>query len=111
MTKFFVKFKKPCFWPISPILGAKKVFPKCQVLSCTTSSVFLAPCQYKKTTNENTWTDRRTDKQTLFCRTLPATTRGPTSTTAVEWDLNQLNSSTYSLGTAGSYELNCETHF
>ena len=26
---------------------------------------------------ENTWTERRKDEQTLFSRTLPATTRGP----------------------------------
>ena len=26
MTKFFFKLKKPYFWPISPIFGAKKGF-------------------------------------------------------------------------------------
>ena len=33
MTKFFFKLKKPCFWPTSPILGAKNVFTK--KLACT----------------------------------------------------------------------------
>ena len=28
MTKFFVKFKKPYFWPICPIFLAKTFFPK-----------------------------------------------------------------------------------
>ena len=28
MTKIFLKFKKPYFWPISPILGGKKRFPE-----------------------------------------------------------------------------------
>ena len=28
MTKFFFKFKKLYFWPISPILGRAKSFPK-----------------------------------------------------------------------------------
>ena len=28
MTKFFFKFKKPHFWPTSPILWGEKYFPK-----------------------------------------------------------------------------------
>ena len=35
MTKFFFKFKNPIFghfWPISPIFGAKKVFPQNRVV-------------------------------------------------------------------------------
>ena len=32
-----VKFKKPCFWPISPIFGPKKGFSKYSALSHTTS--------------------------------------------------------------------------
>ena len=34
MTKFFFKFKKPYFWPISPIFGTKNFFPKNPTLSC-----------------------------------------------------------------------------
>ena len=29
-TNFSNKLKKPCFWPIFPILGAKKNYPKIQ---------------------------------------------------------------------------------
>ena len=32
MTNFFFKFKKPYFWPTSPIFGAKKVFPPNRVV-------------------------------------------------------------------------------
>ena len=28
MTKFYFKFKKPYFWPVCPIIGGKKSFPK-----------------------------------------------------------------------------------
>ena len=49
MTKFFNKFKKPCFlanfWSIFPILGAKKNFLENLALPCTTLYEFLAPCQ------------------------------------------------------------------
>ena len=45
MTKFFNKFKKPCFWPIFPILGAKKIPLENLALSRTTLYGFLAPCQ------------------------------------------------------------------
>ena len=44
MTKFFNKLKKPCFWPIFPILGALKFSWKIR-LSRTTSHEILAPCQ------------------------------------------------------------------
>ena len=45
MTKFSNIFKKPCFWPIFPILGAKKIFLENPAQSCTTSYGFIAPCQ------------------------------------------------------------------
>ena len=45
MTQFSNKFKKPCFWPIFPIFGAKKIFLENLALSRTTSYGFLAPCQ------------------------------------------------------------------
>ena len=32
VTKFFFKFKNPYFWHISPMFGAKKVFPKNQAV-------------------------------------------------------------------------------
>ena len=96
MTKFSNKLKKPCFWPIFPILGAKKIFPENPALSCKTSHGILAPCQNLEKINNtsprkrlNRWEDRRTEgqkegwkdgqTQTLFYRTLPATAGGPKS--------------------------------
>ena len=52
MTKFSNKFKKPCFWPIFPIFGAKKIFLENPALSCTTSYGFLAPCQNLEKVND-----------------------------------------------------------
>ena len=45
MTKFSNKFKKPCFWPIFPIFGAKKIFLENLALSRTTLYWFPEPCQ------------------------------------------------------------------
>ena len=87
MTKFFNKFKNPVFGPFSQFLGQN--FPPTKSGSVTTSYRFLAPCQnFKKLIiqfQENVQTDRRTegrkdrwkDGQTLFHRTLLATTAGP----------------------------------
>ena len=88
LTKFFNKFKKPCFWPIFPNFGTKTFFLENPALSCTTSYGFLALCQNSEKTNDTIprkHQDRRTDErtegrkdgQTLFYRTLLATTRGP----------------------------------
>ena len=74
MTKFFHKFKKPCFWSIFPILGAKRIFPKNPALSHTTSYRFLAPCQDLEKSNDvipRNRPGRPKDGQTLFYRTLP----------------------------------------
>ena len=49
MKKFSNKLKKPCFWPIFPILGAKKFF---LALSHTISYRFLAPCQNLEKVND-----------------------------------------------------------
>ena len=93
--QFFFKFKKPNFWrffPISPFFWEKKFPPKIG-LSCITSYGFLAPC---KKFREIYWSNsKKTSRQmtggkdghTLFHRILPATTRGLTSTTAVDWHL------------------------
>ena len=53
MTKFFVKFKKPFFWPISSIFVAKKVFSNNPDQSRTTSYGFLAPCRNSKKSNDS----------------------------------------------------------
>ena len=82
MTKFSNKFKKPCFWPIFPIFGAKKIFLENPALSRTTSYGFLAPCQNLEKVNDTIQRkrpDRGKDGQTLFYRTLPATAGSPTS--------------------------------
>ena len=52
MTQFSNKFKKPCFWPIFPIFGAKKIFLENPALSRTTSYGFLAPCQNLEKVND-----------------------------------------------------------
>ena len=52
MTKFFNKFKKPCFWPIFPNFIAEIFFPENPALSCTTLYGFLAPCQNLEKIND-----------------------------------------------------------
>ena len=55
MTKFFNKFKKPCFWPIFGQFlqfTGKKIFPENLALSQVTSYRFLAPCQNLEKTND-----------------------------------------------------------
>ena len=86
MTQFFNKFKNPCFWPIFPIFGAKKIFLENPVLSCATSYGFLAPCQNLEKVYDtiqrkhlDRQKDGQKDGQTLFYRTLPATTGAPTN--------------------------------
>ena len=72
------------FWPIFPILGAKKFFLENPALSHTTSYGFLASCQNLEKTNDtiprkrpDRQKDGRTDGQTLCHRTLPANAEGP----------------------------------
>ena len=67
MTKFSNKFKKPRFWPIFPIFGAKKNFLENSALSRTTSYGFLAPCQNSEKFNDTIQRkcpDRRTEERT-----------------------------------------------
>ena len=52
MTQFSNKFKKPCFWPIFPIFGVKKVFQENLALSHTTSYGFVALCQNLEKVND-----------------------------------------------------------
>ena len=73
MTNFSNKLKKPCFWHIFPIFGAKKIFLENPALSRTTSYGFLAPCQNLEKVNytiQRKRPDGRTDGQNLFYRTL-----------------------------------------
>ena len=67
MTQFSNKFKKPCFWPIFPIFGAKKIFLENPALSHTTSYGFLASCQNLEKVNDTIQrkrTDRLKDRRT-----------------------------------------------
>ena len=71
MAKFFVKLKKPCFWPIfcqfSQFWGQKKFFLENLALSCTTSYGVLAPYQNLEKTNDiipRKHLDRRIDERT-----------------------------------------------
>ena len=82
MTKFFFKFKKLYFWPISPIFEEKKVFQENVALSGTISYGFLALNQNSEKSN-----DRKKNGQTLLHSTLPATAGDLTSTAALEWHL------------------------
>ena len=79
MTKFFNKFKK-FFGPFSQFWGEKS-FLENLALSNTTSYGFLAICQNLEKTNDTIPRKLQTRKdgrmiegQTLFHRTLPATT-------------------------------------
>ena len=57
------------FWPIFPILGAKKFFPEYPALPRTTSHGILAPCQISEKANDaiprkrlEKWTNGKTDR-------------------------------------------------
>ena len=67
------------FWFIFSIFEAKKFFPENLALSRTTSYRFLAPCQNleRMEVQKDGRTEGWKDGQTLFYRTLPATTWGP----------------------------------
>ena len=95
MTKFFYKFKKPCFDPFLvtfPIFGTKQIFLENPAFSRTSSYRSLAPYlnleKTKQQLQENTqtdgrierWKDRRMEGPTCH-RILLATTRGPISFT------------------------------
>ena len=74
MTKSFNKFKKPCFWPISQILGQKNLesLPENLALSRTTSYGFLALWQNSRKTNDiipRKHLGRRMDERTKDGRT------------------------------------------
>ena len=87
MTKFSNKFQKPSFgpsWAHFLNFGGKKTFLENPALPRTTSYRFLAPCQILENVNDtiqrkrpHRWKDRRTDRQTLFYKTLLATAEGP----------------------------------
>ena len=94
MTKFFCTFKKPYFWPISPIFWAKKVFPKKSGCHSQRQKGFWHHVKIQRILmiqfQENTQTGGK-DRQTLFHRVLLATTRSLTSTIAVNWHLKVKN--------------------
>ena len=106
MTKFFNIFKKPCFWPIFPISGAKKHFLVNPVLSGTTSHGFLASCPNLEKTNNTIprkrpdgWKDERMDgrkvRQTLIHSNLPANDGGPIAQKNSEVNTFHFNRITY----------------
>ena len=68
MIKFFFKFKKPYFWPISPVLGAKKNFPKNLAVTHKVIRVSGTMPNSEKSNGqldqENTQTDGKTKGQT-----------------------------------------------
>ena len=98
MTQFSNKFKKPCFWPIFPLFGAKKIFLENPALSRTKSLIQL---------KENAWTDGRKDGQkdgrkegrkdgqTLFYRTLLATARHPIKKNTCRYHYQNLDNMIY----------------
>ena len=84
MPKFFNIFKKAHFWPIFPILGAKKMFWKIRLCH---AQLHMGSYHHANNLEKTNHTiprkrlDRRTegqkDGQTLFHRTLPANDGGP----------------------------------
>ena len=80
MTKFFNKFKKPCFQPIfgtfSKFQVQKIFFLQNKPLSDTTSYGLLTTYQFLEKTNdtflENSCTDGRIESQIIFYKTLLA---------------------------------------
>ena len=84
MTKLFFKFRKPYFWPISPILGAKKIFSK---YSRSVTYNFIKVSRIMLKFREIKQTAGWEDGQTLFHRILLAATGALTSTTTVDWHL------------------------
>ena len=87
MTKFFNKIQKTLFSAhfcgIFPIFKAKTIFPENPALSAKLHMGFQHHAKIQKKLmiqfQENAWTDRQKDGQTLFYRTLPAITRNPKS--------------------------------
>ena len=84
MTKSFNKFKKPCFWPIFgpfPQILQQIFFPENMALSHTTLYGLVVPCQNSQKTNNTIprkcLEEGQNNGQTLFYRTLLATTGGP----------------------------------
>ena len=87
-TNFFFKLKNSYFLPISPI----KVFPKNRAVMHNFIRVSSTMAKFR----EISWSNSKKtlwqmsggkDRQTLFHRILPATSRGLKSTTAVDWDV------------------------
>ena len=88
MTKFSFKFKKPYFWPISPILWGKKRFlKKYGTHNLITFSSTNIQRNLMIQFQENNQRHSRKEGQILYHKALPATARGPTSTTAADWHL------------------------
>ena len=91
MTKLFLQFKKPYFWHVSLILGAKKLFPK--IFGSVMYSLIRVSTTVLKFRKTYWYNSKRTsrqmaghqDGQTLFHRTIPAAAGSPTSTTRVHW--------------------------
>ena len=83
MAKIFNIVKKTLFLTHFPKFLGKIFFPENPALSRTTSYGFLASCQISEKTNDTVprkrldRTEERKDGQTLFYRTLQATTGVP----------------------------------
>ena len=107
MTKFFFKFKKPCFLSFLthfPIFWDKKSFSSCyaQFLQGFWHHAKIQRNlmnHFKKTPRQMSGGK---DGQTLFHRILPATARGLTSKTAVNWHL-KVKDIEYNVGLTKSY--------
>ena len=94
------------FGSIFPIFGAKKIFMENRALSHTTSYGFLESCQNLGKVNytiqrkcPDGWMVGQKDGQTLFYRTLPATTGTPIINIfiieQIQWPNFSLNSKNY----------------
>ena len=94
MTKFFFKLKKKLFLDHFPIFLGKTSLPKNWGCHAQLHKGFQHPGKIQINLiifQENTQTDVRRKGWTESYRIFPATTRGLTSTTAVDWHLKAKN--------------------
>ena len=96
MTKFFFKFKKPYFWPISPIFEAKIVFPK---IGAVMHNFIRVSGTMPKSSSKKTPSFQKRRMDTLFHRVFPG---GLTSTIAVDWHL-KVKDIEYDIGLTKNY--------
>ena len=108
MTKFFFKFKKSYFRPISPIFGEKMAVCKNSgslmhnFIRVSGNHVKIQGIKWSNSKKTPRQTTGQRDGQTLFHRIFLAIARGLTSTTAVDWHL-KVKDIEYNIGLTKNY--------